>query len=171
MRTANIKTLEQANEFLISYLPKFNARFDIQRKNIKSVFESQPSDEIINLTLAIVSSRKFDHGSSIKYHNKYYQAINSTESEIINFRNGTECLVIQTLDKKLFVDVEEKVYVLREILERKMVSSEFDEKPIKIESKKAYVPPMTHPWKKASYDQFIAKQKHRQECSQNGANV
>lgn len=145
MRKANIKTLEQANEFLISYLPKFNARFVLQRKNIKSVFESQTSDKIINLTLAILSSRKFDHGSSIKYHNKYYQAINSTESKIINFRKRTECLVIQTLDKKLFVDVEEKVYVLRELLERKMVLSEFDEKPIKIESKKAYVPPMTHP--------------------------
>ena len=171
MRTANIKTLEQANEFLISYLPKFNARFALQRKNIKSVFESQPSDEIINLTLAILSSRKFDHGSSIKYHNKYYQATNSTGSEIINFRNGTECLVIQTLDKKLFVTVEEKVYVLRELLERKTLSNEFDEKPVKTENKKTYVPPMTHPWKKASYDEFIAKQKHRQEWSQNGANV
>ena len=90
MRTAHIKTLEQANKFLTSYLPKFNARFALQRKNISSVFESQPTEEKINLTLAILTSRKFDHGSSIKFQNKYYQATNSTGTDIIRFRNGTE---------------------------------------------------------------------------------
>ena len=170
MRTASIKTLEQANEFLTSYLPKFNNKFALQRNNIASVFESQPSLETINLTLAILTSRKFDSGSSIKFHNKYYQATNPTGNDIIRFRNGTEGLVIQTLDKKLFITVDERVYPLKELPERTEVSKEFDE-PIDIKTKKTYIPPMTHPWKKASFDAFLAKQKHRLEYNQNGTNV
>ncbi|MGN0967359.1 MAG: ISNCY family transposase [Candidatus Coprovivens sp.] len=170
MRTASIKTLEQANEFLTSYLPKFNNKFALQRKNISSVFESQPSLETINLTLAILTSRKFDSGSSISFHKKYYQATNATGTDIIRFRNGTEGLVIQTLDKKLFITVDERVYPLKELPERTERSKEFDE-PIDIKTKKIYIPPMTHPWKKASFDAFLAKQKHRLEYNKNGANV
>ena len=64
--------------------------FVLQRKNISSVFESQPTAETINLTLAVLSKRKFDAGSSIKYKNKYYQATNATQTQIIYFRKGTE---------------------------------------------------------------------------------
>ena len=170
LRTANIKTLEQANEFLTSYLPKFNTRFALQRKNITSVFENQPSKETINLTLSIITSRIFDHGSSIKFRNKYYQATNATGTQIICFRNGTPGLVIQTFDKRLFVTVEEKIYLLKELLERKESSLEFDETKEK-ELNQTYIPPMTHPWKKASFDAFVAKQKHRLEYDQSSAYI
>ena len=111
LRTAQIKTIEEANKFLDSYLIKFNNRFALQRKNISSVFESQPSKETINLTLAILSSRKFDSGSSIKFHNKYYQAVNSTMTMTYNFRKGTEALVIQTLDNRLFLTIYIYFYI------------------------------------------------------------
>ena len=170
LRTANIKTLEQANEFLTSYLPKFNERFALQRKNITSVFENQPSNETINLTLSIITSRIFDHGSSIKFRNKYYQATNATGTHVICFRNGTPGLVIQTFDKRLFVTVEEKIYLLKELPERKKSSLEFDEIKEK-KPKQTYIPPMTHPWKKASFDAFVAKQKHRLEYDQSSAYI
>lgn len=170
LRTAQIKTIEEANKFLESYLIKFNNRFALQRKNISSVFESQPSKEAINLTLAILTSRKFDSGSSIKFHNKYYQAVNSTSSMIYNFRKGTEALVIQTFDKRLFVTVDEKVYLLKELLEHKEISKTFDEQ-VESKPKQQYIPPMTHPWKKKSFEAFLAKQKHRPEFNQNGAYV
>ena len=170
LRTANIKTLEQANKFLTSYLPKFNARFALQRKNISSVFESQPSAETINLTLAVLSKRKFDAGSSIKYQNKYYQVTNATQTQIISFRKGTEALVIKTFDNRLFATIEEKIYLLKELPEHKEISIEFDE-PTEKKIKHSYIPPMTHPWKKSSFDAFLAKQKHRLEYNQNSANV
>lgn len=170
LRTAQIKTIEEANKFLESYLIKFNNRFALQRKNIASVFESQPSKETINLTLAILTKRKFDSGSSIKFHNKYYQAVNSTMNMIYNFRKGTEALVIQTFDNRLFVTVEDKVYLLKELLEHKEKSETFDE-PVIETHKKLYIPPMTHPWKRKSFEAFLTKQKHRPEYNQNGAYV
>lgn len=170
LRTAKIKTIEEANKFLESYLIKFNNRFALQRKNISSVFESQPSKEIINLNLAILSKRKFDAGSSIKFHNKYYQAVNTTNSMIYNFRKGKAALVIQTFDDRLFVSVDEKVFLLRELLEHKEYSETFDE-PIIKKPKKQNIPPMTHPWKRKSFEAFLAKQKHRPEYNENGVNV
>lgn len=170
LRTAQIKTIEEANKFLESYLIKFNNRFALQRKNISSVFESQPSKETINLNLAILSKRKFDAGSSIKFHNKYYQAVNATMNMIYNFRKGTEALVIQTFDNRLFVTVEEKIYLLKELAEHKENSETFDEPLIK-PIKQQYIPPMTHPWKRKSFEAFLAKQKHRSEYNQNSAYV
>ena len=78
--------------------------------------------------------------------------------------------MIQTLDKRLFVTVDEKVYLLKELPERKENSPEFDDF-VKSSPKQAYVPPMTHPWKKASFDAFISKQKHRPEYDQSSVNV
>ena len=170
LRTAKIKTIEDANKFLDSYLIKFNNRFALHRKNISSVFESQPSKEIINLNLAILTKRKFDSGSSIKFHNKYYQAFNSTSSMVYNFRKGTEALVIKTFDDRLFVSVEEKLYILNELPEHKETSENFDEPVTKI-IKKQYIPPMIHPWKRKSFEAFLAKQKHRPEYNQNGAYI
>lgn len=144
--------------------------FVLQRKNISSVFESQPTAETINLTLAVLSKRKFDAGSSIKYQNKYYQATNATQTQIIYFRKGTEALVIKTFDNRLFATIEEKIYLLKKLPEHKEISNEFDE-AVENKIQKIYIPPMTHPWKKSFFDAFLAKQKHRLEYNQNGANV
>lgn len=170
LRAAHIESIEEANKFLESYIDKFNKRFALQRKNITSVFESQPSISKINQTLAILSSRKFDSGSSIKFKNNYYQAVNATMTTTINFRKGTEALVVETFDKRLYVTVDEKIYLLCELIEYKLVTKDFDE-PIKKIVKQHYVPPMSHPWKKASFDSFLAKQKHRLEYNQNGAYI
>ena len=32
-------------------------------------------------------------------------------------------------------------------------------------AKKQYIPPMNHPWRKASFQAFVKKQKHRQSDS------
>ena len=87
-----------------------------------------------------------------------------------NFRKGTEALVIQTLDNRLFVTVDEKVYLLKEVQEHRETSKTFDE-PTPKTPRQYYIPPMTHPWKKKSFDAFLAKQKHRPEYDQSGAYV
>lgn len=109
------------------------------------MFEKQPSSEKINLTLAILATRKFDSGSSIKYNNKYYQAVSANETTIYNFRKRTEGLVIKTFDNRLFITVEEKIYLLKEPDTHQLNSKDFDE-PIEHKKKpNKYIPPMTHP--------------------------
>ena len=45
LRLAGITTREAANEFLNSYIKEFNDKFALPLHNIKSVFETQPSEE------------------------------------------------------------------------------------------------------------------------------
>ncbi|HKM16849.1 MAG TPA: hypothetical protein VJ064_01330 [Limnochordia bacterium] len=60
-------TLEQANEFLTTYIEEFNAKFTLTTNHSKSVFEAQPSTEKINQILAIITERKEDNGHSIRF--------------------------------------------------------------------------------------------------------
>lgn len=166
LRRAHIKNIDEANEFLKSYLKKFNDRFALRLNTTKSVFEKQPSAEQINTILAVLSPRKIDTGHSIKFKNKYYRPV--TEKGIpVYAKNKTACMVIEAFDQSLYVNILDQLYLMEEIPEHESHSKQFDE-PEKIKKhKNKYIPPMSHPWKQASYLNYKSKQKHRIS----GANV
>ena len=68
----------------------------------------------------------------------------------------TECLVIKAFNGDLLVTIDEKVYELRKLKRNMSVSKEFDES-IQVKEKKKYIPPMTHPWKLASFKKQMQK--------------
>lgn len=162
LRLAGVTTIEQANNYLKEYLPKFNKRFAIDHTNMQSVFEKKPTEEKINLTLAVLAKRKVDSGHSIRFNKKYLRTVNKNGSPVY-FYKGTEGLVIRTFDKNLYFSVEEKVYALEEIPEHERTSRNFDFKKPQEKPNAKYIPPMSHPWKKASFEQFKRKQAHRLE--------
>jgi hypothetical protein len=136
LRLNGISSIEEANEFQKSYLKKFNKRFALPIDNIKSVFETQPDTEKINLTLAVLSSRKIDNGSCLKYHNNYYLPVGCS-GLAVHHRKGTSAMVIKAFD-------------LAKLL---------------CEPKKKYIPPMSHPWKQASFERYMKKQAHRKDIA------
>ena len=166
LRRAHITDIESANEFLRSYLKKFNDRFALRLNTTKSVFETQPSIEKINCTLAVLSPRKIDAGHSIHFHNKIYIPHRPNGTPIF-LKNGTDCMVIESFDANLYVNVLDQIYVMQEVPERSSHSAEFDAPAKQKKPPKKYDPPMDHPWKRASYLNYLAKQKHRNF----GANV
>jgi transposase len=150
LRLNNITTIEEANKYLIEvFVPKFNSKFALDRKKFKSVYETSPSAEEINYTLAVLTPRKIDNGNSIRYYNNYYQPFENGNLKC--FRPRTECLVIKSFDGELFVTIDEKIYELRKLESHKKVSKEFDAEEPKKKEKVKYIPPMTHPWKLASF--------------------
>ncbi|WP_270580183.1 ISNCY family transposase [Eubacterium sp. AF05-24] len=166
LRLAGITTIEEANEFLKSYLKEFNAMFSLPINDTKTVFEKQPSKQKINQTLAILSNRKLDSGHCIRYKNKYFIPITKSGSKAY-LKKGMNVMVIEAFDGKLYANILDHLFALEEILEREATSKNFDTLPIEVKQKKPYIPPMSHPWKQASYLAYVAKQKHRQS----GANV
>ena len=154
---ANITTIEEANNFLPSFLDKYNSKFALCIDNTKSVFEKQPSKEKINLTLAVLSRRVVDTGHSICFKNKHYRTVNSVGTPIY-FGKGTKCMVIEAFDKTLYATVEDSIFSLEEIPEVQLKSENFDEiSPV--EPKKIYIPRMIHPFKRQSFEKFVEKQK------------
>lgn len=156
LRLANITTIEEANNFLPSFLEKYNSKFALCIDNTKSVFEKQPSKEKINLTLAVLSRRVVDTGHSICFKKKNYKTVNSVGTPIY-FGKGTKCMVIEAFDKSLYATVEDCIFSLEEIPEVQLKSENFDE-IMPTEPKKIYIPRMIHPFKRQSFEKFIEKQ-------------
>ena len=161
LRLAQISTIDEANNFLKTYITQYNNKFALCINNNKSVFENQPSEEKINLTLAILSQRIIDSGHSIKYKKHYYKLINKSGNSIY-FNKGTKCIIIEALDGKLFATVDESIFALEKIPDVQAQSVNFDEIKETIE-RKIYIPKMIHPWKGKSFEEFIKTQKHRIE--------
>lgn len=156
LRLANITTIEEANNFLPEFIKKYNSKFALPINNTKSVFENQPSIQKINLTLAVLSRRIVDTGHSICFKNKHYRTVNSVGTPIY-FGKGTKCMVIESFDKKLFATIEDSIFALEEIPEVQSYSENFDE-ILPSEPKKIYIPRMTHPFKRESFEKFAEKQ-------------
>lgn len=156
LRLANITTIEEANAYLPSFLDKYNSKFALCIDNTKSVFENQPTEQKINLTLAVLSRRIVDTGHSICFKNKHYRTVNSVGTPIY-FGKGTKAMVIESFDKKLYATVEDSIFALEEIPEVQTLSENFDE-ILPTEQKKIYIPKMTHPFKRESFEKFVKKQ-------------
>ena len=166
LRRARITSIEDANEFLKSYLKKFNGQFALCLNTTKSVFEKQPTLEEINCTLAVLSPRKIDSGHSIRYNNKIY--LPESEKGIpCYFKNKSDCIVIEAFDNNLYVNVLDNIYIMKEVPQHEVHSKEFDGEIEKPKQKKKYIPPMNHPWRIDNILQYHAKQKHQYY----GANV
>lgn len=161
MRLAGISNIEDANEFLNSYIKEFNDKFSLPINSTKTVFEKQLDIKKINQILAVLSERKIDAGHCIKFENKYYIPVIENNTELY-IKKGMTALVIKSFDNQLYVNILDQLYVLKEIPQRLERSKNFDEikEPKK---KKIYIPSMTHPRKHASYMAFVNKQKHRQQ--------
>ena len=155
LKLYNITTIEDANKYLLEvFVPYFNQRFALDYKKFPSVFESSPSKEKINYTLAILTPRKIDNGNAIKYQKKYYQPY--ADGKIKCFLPKTECLVIKAFNGELLVSIDEQVLELKELSRNKKHSVNFDE-IIEASERKKYIPPMTHPWKLASFKKQLQK--------------
>ena len=155
LKLNGITTIEEANKYLLEiFVPYFNKRFAMDYNKFESVFESSPSEEKINYTLAVLTPRKIDNGNSIKYKNKYYQPY--LNNEIKCFIPKTECLVIKAFNEELLVSIDEEVFELKELSRNEHFSKNFEE-IVEIKEKKKYIPPMSHPWKRASFKKQIEK--------------
>ena len=155
LRLYNITTIDEANKYLTEvFVPSFNEEFALDYKKFPTVFETSPSKEIINYTLAVLTPRKIDNGNAIKFNKEYYQPY--LDNELKCFLPKTECLVIKAFNGDLLVTIDEKVYELKKLQRNMSVSKEFDDVVV-VKEKKKYIPPMSHPWKLSSFKKQIEK--------------
>ncbi len=161
LRLNNINTIEEANKYLIEvFVPNFNKKFALDYKKFPTVFEISPSLETINYTLAVLTPRKIDNGNSIKFNKEYYQPY--LDNELKCFMPKTECLVIKAFNGELLVTIDDKVYELRKLQRNTIQSKEFDE-TVEIKTVKKHIPPMSHPWKLASFKRQMVKSHYKHQ--------
>jgi len=154
-RLAGVTTIDQANAFLNSYIKKHNDQFALPLDNIKSVFEEQPSDEKINLTLAVIANRKVDNGHCIRFNKNYFKPVNEIGAPVY-YHKGTPATIIQAFDGNLFACINDTMYSLEVIPSHEISSKNFDF-PVHIpdKAKKRHIPPVAHPWRKSIFEKFL----------------
>ena len=160
LRLAGITDIEAANEFLDNYINEFNAKFALPVNNTKSVFETQPSDEQINLILSVLTQRTVDSGHCIQFKKRYYRMLDSQGLQV-HYHKGTKVMVVQAFDGNLYCTVNDKdTYVLEEIPKHEAKSKEFDADYTEPKPRKRYIPPMSHPWRSKAFWKFVKSQEH-----------
>ena len=160
LRLAGITDIAAANEFLDSYIDEFNAKFALPVNSSKSVFETQPSDEQINLILAVLTQRTVDSGHCIQFKKKYYKMIDGKGKQT-HYRKGTKVMVVQAFDGSLYCNVNDKdIYALEEVPKQAEKSKDFDKDFKESKPKKTYIPPMNHPWRSQAFFKFVKAQEH-----------
>lgn len=163
LRLAGITDINSANEFLYSYIKRFNKKFQLPLHDIKSVFETQPSQEKINLTLAVLTERTVDCGHAIQFQKHFYRMMNQ-EGTQVHYRKGTKVMVIRAFDGNLYTCVNDKdIYALEEIPAHEHKSKNLDPDYKKTTPAKKYIPPMNHPWRRYAFTRFVHSQAHRIE--------
>ena len=150
LRLLGVKTIKEANEFLRVYLPQYNKQFATSHPHDTThVFEGIPSDEEINLTLAVLDERIIDGGNCICFENNYYRLLDQDAKQVC-LRPKTKVLVIKALDQALYATHGETVFALEKLELFKEHSWNFDPEQEKKPSSLT-IPPMSHPWKKESF--------------------
>lgn len=160
LRLQGTATIEEANEFLNSYIKEFNETFALPLNGIRSVFEIQPSDEKINLTLAVLCERTVDTGHCLRHNNKYYRMLDSKGMQV-HYRKGTKAMFIKAFDGSQYCCVNDKdIYALECIPEHEARSKNIDPDYKEAKPEKKYIPPMNHPWRRTTFGKFVRKQEH-----------
>lgn len=160
LRLAEITAIDDANEFLNSYIKEFNEKFALPLHGNKSVFEMQPPNEKINLVLAVLNERTVDCGHSIQFNRHHYRMLDQNGKQV-HYRKGTKVMTIQAFDGVLYCCVNDNdIYLLERIPEHEEKSKELDVDYQKPGERKRYIPPMNHPWRKASFTKFVKTQPH-----------
>ena len=158
LRLAGIKNVQEANEFLPSFLINFNKRFSVPSNYTISVFDNQITQEKINYILAVICNRIVDNGNSIKYKNNYYQFYEN--NKLICIKPKTMCFVLEAFDGSLLASVGETIYLLKQLKRNKSNSKTFDLEDHKEPAYKGHKPADCHPW---TYQSYKSK-KHRKSA-------
>ena len=148
-----IKTMKDANRFLKSWVKRFNKKFG--NKTNLSVFEEAPKPAQRNLILARVTERKVDSGHHIRFKNSYYLPIRGAKD--IYFTRKTKALVIEAFDGDIYLNIADTIYQTRKLEEHEVISQEFEHVQETKKERRKYIPPQSHPWKLASFKQYLRK--------------
>lgn len=103
----------------------FNEQFGNKTK--LSVFEEVPNPSERNLILARLAERVVDSGHHIRFQNRYY--IPTEQGKEVYFIRKTKALVIKAFDGDIYLNIADKIYHTKELLNHELYSKNFEQEP------------------------------------------
>lgn len=144
MRLAGVKSKTEANQFLETYLPKFNRRFSVEARSQENLHRTAPRDAELERTLSIQEKRVVRQDGTIRYATKLYQILSLEKGKRLK-----KVMVQERLDEQVYLVHEDKELKYQELKEapKKRIPA-----PIKnpVQSR-PIIPGLDHPWKRARF--------------------
>jgi transposase len=137
MRLRGVKTLEEGNQFLEEYLPLYNRRFSVRPRDKDDLHRRLPRGMDLNAFLCIKTERTLRNDFTVAHNHKLYQIEEATKA--------SKVIVQDRMDGSMRVTYQGRALRFKEITERPIRGRK---QPFVTRSRKAYIPPADHPWRR-----------------------
>ena len=152
MTLRGIKTIEEANRYLKSYLYSHNKRFVVKPKEQSNLHRDIPEGLDLDKILCIRTERTMRNDSTIAHNGKLYQIQESVKSKKV--------LVQERVNGKMLITHNDVNLKFKEITTR----PEKQQKPNRIlRKRKGHTPSSEHPWRKWNYLLFNKRPNRRKK--------
>ena len=148
MRLAGIKSVEEANAFLTTYLPKYNRKFKKQAASEADLHRPALHSRELDRILCVKEERTVKNDFTIVHNNTLYQIEQATRAKKVT--------VEERLNGTLHVTYNGQDLRFREIT--KKPTKDTSEALLLLQEKQPWVPPIDHPWRKT----FLSKGRRRE---------
>lgn len=136
MRLEGISTIEEANRFLVSYLPRYNRRFAVPPKKEGNLHRS-PEGLDLDAILCVKTVRTLRNDYTIQHERKLYQIDDSIRTKKV--------MVEDRIDGSMRITSKGVPVRFHQIAARPVQQKR--ERPI-VSRSKAHTPPADHPWRR-----------------------
>jgi hypothetical protein len=145
MRLAKIKTLEEANEFLEDYLPRYNERFSKIALKEGDLHNPLPDGVDMREIFCLKDIRTINNGYIVQWKGKRFLIDNAS---IAMRKRKVE--VREHFDGEVTIKFNGRYLGFQEVFEPMPASTQPQKKPVNGSGKKKgkYIPPADHPWRK-----------------------
>lgn len=136
MRLKGIKSIEEANAFLETYLPKYNSRFTVEPRESANLYRKAPKGLDLHSILCIKIERTLNNDFTVAYDNKFYQIEDKVKTDKV--------IVEERLDGTMAITHNGLVLTYKELPARPKKQRRSSIPKNKVHHK----PPADHPWRK-----------------------
>ena len=145
MRLRGIKTIEEANKFLVNYLPLYNKKFAVKPKEKEDIHRDIPKGMNLDRILCIKTERTLRNDFTISHKGKLYQIQDKIKTQKV--------IVEERINGTMVVTHKDTFLKFKEIMER----PERQKTKLRLSGKKRQCkPPADHPWRKFKINRWKA---------------
>jgi len=146
MRLANIKTTDEANEFLKEYIPKFNQKFSVvpdKKVDLHKKVNRRTKEKLPQI-FSIQNTRKVNNDYTVMFETKYYQ-LDPTQDIVVYKKD--EVTVEKHLNGEVKIRLRNTYLKYKELPERPKKQCDIKLPAITQKKPSGWKPPVNHPWK------------------------
>jgi len=136
MRLKDIKTKEQANSFLRSYLPRYNKRFGLEPLRDGDLHRPVPEGLDLEAVLCVKRKRALRNDFTIAHHRRLYQILGPLRAKSV--------IVEERINGSMLITHNGRSLNFQEIPSRPKKET----RPRTLRPRKTYTPPKDHPWRR-----------------------